>query len=93
VVQTKQADATTLGTDDYDECGESTANGWSSAQQTDIVEGIDSGSRIDLTGKGAGDWFTFSLNATGKSWIAKSGETKPSGVTAGDTHLGLRLGA
>lgn len=34
--------------------------------------------------------YSWSLDATGKGWIAKDGEQKPSGKSAGWTHLGLR---
>lgn len=56
------------------------------------TEGIDSGNRYDISSGSAPAWVDFPLNSTGISWIAKSGETKPSGATSGITYLGLREG-
>lgn len=70
LVQTNQASTSTIASGDFDECGESLANGWSSASSTDIIEGA---SRVSITANG---YATFALNATGLSWINKTGFTK-----------------
>ncbi len=78
VVQTSQSNSTTLATADYSAIAS--------------TEGIDSGSRLDLTGLASGQYYSFPLNATGRSWIKKSGQTSNCGSTAGVTCLGLREG-
>lgn len=93
VVQTKQASQITLVVADYNQCGESSGSGWSNSSQTDIIEGINVGERKDISSISTGAWLTINLNSTGISWIARSGETKPSGgPAAGWTLLGLREG-
>lgn len=77
VVQTTQATHTTLVGVDFDNVGG--------------TEGIAVGQRKDLTGLAAGAQ-TFTLNATGLSWIKKAGEASACSATAGITCLGLREG-
>jgi len=79
VVQANQANTATLATGDYDECGKSLAEGWSNAFQHDIIEGA---TAIDLGDISVPGWETWTLNATGRGWISKTGYTK----------LGLREG-
>jgi hypothetical protein len=84
VVQTQGlASDTAVGTADYDLVGDSI---------DDPTEGIDSGDRIDYNDISVIDFNEFSFNSTGIDWIARSGEQKPSGETAGITYLGLREG-
>jgi len=63
VVQTSQANTSTLGTDDFDQCG-SINNPTAGANDTDL----------DTLSTSA--YNTISLNATGISWITDSGVTK-----------------
>lgn len=77
VVQTSQANHTTLVAADFDNVGG--------------TEGIAVGQRKDLTGLAVGAQ-TFALNATGLSWIKKAGEASACSATAGITCLGLREG-
>ena len=72
VVETNQASNTSLSTGDYDECGKSTANGWSSAMSTDIIKlsGDVSSSLTDSA------YNEFALNSTGLAVISKTGYTK-----------------
>lgn len=56
----------------------------------DPTEGVSS--RITYTALSASGYNDFTLNATGRGWIARSGEAKPSGATNGVTYLGLRSG-
>ena len=80
VVQTNPASNTALANGDYDECGKSLANGWSSAFSTDIIEGMTTRVNLsDITGTFA--FREFVLNSTGQGWINKTGYTK----------LGLRM--
>lgn len=78
VVRTSQATHTTLVTADYD--------------NITTTEGIDSGERKDITGISTSAYLTFTLNATGIGWIAKSGISSNCSATAGITCLGLREG-
>ncbi len=90
LVQTRQNDVISLEVGDFDECGESLANGWSRTTDTDFIEGA---ARITLANITASQRNTWTLDATGRAWIARSGETKPATAnTAGYTHLGLREG-
>jgi len=89
VVQTRQASTSSLANGDYDECGESTGSGWSNAHQNDIIEGA---TRRNLSALSTG-YNDFTLTATGEGWVARSGETKPTGAaSAGYTFLGMREG-
>lgn len=63
IVQTDQPDATTLATADYNNCG---ATNNPTAGATDI----------DFGSITASQYNTFTLNATGRSWIVKDGWTK-----------------
>jgi len=93
IVQTKQAASAILVVGDYDECGESAGSGWSNAFQTDIIEGIATGDRKDITGISTGAYLSIPLNAIGLAWVARNGETKPPGAAnAGITFLGIREG-
>ena len=89
VVQTFQADSTTLVVGDYEDCGSD--NGTAArAKYTPIQTGA---TAIDLTaGFTASAYNTFTLNATGLGWIAKNGVASSCGTTAGVTCLGLREG-
>ena len=67
VVQTSQASNTTLVLEDYDQCG----------AISNPIEGVDIGSRKDISSDiVVNSLNTFNLNATGVSWIAKTGYTK-----------------
>lgn len=57
-------------------------SGWSNAKETDIIEGIDSGNRWDITNVTTSQYESFTLNSTGRGWVDVSGWTK----------LGLREG-
>lgn len=81
VVRTSQATHTTLALADYDQAG----------AINNPTEGIDSGQRKDITSLSLG-YITFTLNATGRSWIAFSGQASNCSATAGITCLGLREG-
>lgn len=78
VVETSQATHTSLVVADYDNIV--------------TTEGIDSGQRKDITSISSGDSLTFTLNATGRGWIARSGESSNCSATNGITCLGLREG-
>jgi len=64
VVQGLQADPTTLVVGDYDACGDAVTN---------PTEGA---TRIDLGNITASQYNSFTLNATGRGWISKTGYTK-----------------
>ena len=86
VVQTQGqnlASNTSLALGDFDQVGSAIDN---------PTEGHDAGERKDITGVSAGTTQTYTFNATGRGWIARSGEAKPTGATAGITYLGLREG-
>ena len=73
--------ATAVASGDYDQVGDQIDN------PTQGATAIDLGS---MTTSAYNDW---TLNATGRGWIARSGETKPSGfVSSGITALGFREG-
>lgn len=78
VVQTSQATHTGLIANDYDNIG--------------TTEGIDTGQRKDLTFLIENVYTTITLNATGRGWIAKSGQASNCSATAGITCIGLREG-
>lgn len=64
------------------------------AQVGDAVDNPTKGSG-DISGADftAEDYYSFALNADGKSWIARAGETKPAGAnSAGITYYGVREG-
>ena len=90
IVQGNQATWDTLVVGDWDERGESLANGWSDAKQTDIIEGA---TRIDIGNITAADDNVFTLDGTGRGWVARNGETIPAGASAaGKTQLVVRDG-
>jgi len=83
VVETSQASHTDLVLADYNNIGDTVTN---------PTEGINVGQRKDLTGMASGTVLTFTLNATGLSWIKKSGQASSCSGTAGITCLGIREG-
>jgi hypothetical protein len=74
VGETTQADPTTLATGDYNDCGA-------------VDNPTEGATRIDYSAITAAGYTTWTLNATGRGWIKKSG----SGADA-YTRLGLREG-
>lgn len=66
VVQTTQASPTTLGVDDFDQCG----------AISNPIEGIDTANRIFTADISPNVYFSFPLNETGKSWVSKIGYTQ-----------------
>lgn len=66
VVQTNQADTSTLTTSDFDQCG----------SVSNPTEGVDAGGRIDISSFNTSGYNQFVLNATGRGWIDKVGTTK-----------------
>lgn len=82
VVRTSQVSHTGLLYADYDQCG----------AVDSPTEGVDSGERKDITSVSTGAYLTFTLNATGRSWVAKSGQSSNCSATTGITCLGLREG-
>jgi hypothetical protein len=69
VVQTSQADTSTLATADYDQCGA-------------VSNPTEGATRIDQGSLTASAYNVWTLNATGRSWVDKTGFTK----------LGIRQG-
>lgn len=54
-----------------------------------MTEGVDAADRFALSGYVINSTLSFKLNATGAGWIARSGETKPTGATQANlTRLG-----
>lgn len=82
VVQTSQATHTVLAFADFDQCG----------AISNPTEGIDTGQRKDITSMTVGNSYTFTLNATGRGWIKKAGQTSSCSATTGITCLGIREG-
>lgn len=82
VVQTSQATHTTLTTADYNQCG----------AVTDPAEGIDPGDRKMSGDMTNGTYTSFPLNATGRGWVTKEGQSSTCSATNGVTCLGLRVG-
>lgn len=79
VVRTSQTNYASLAVGDVDNIGS--------------IEGIDAGQRKDITSISTGAYLSFTLNATGVGWIAKSGEASAChSSTTGITCLGLREG-
>lgn len=78
VVQTSQASHTQLVTADYDNIG--------------TIEGVDSGDRKDISSIATGAYLSFTLNAVGRGWIAKSGQASNCSNTSGISCFGLREG-
>jgi|GEM_PF-1151951 len=87
-VQTFQADSTTLGTGDYEDCGSD--NGTAGRAKYIPEVGDDEGN--DITNITSNAYLEITLNPTGVGWIKKSGEISSCGVTAGYTCLGIREG-
>lgn len=71
---------TVINVADYDLCGSNINNPTEGSPRTSL-NSISIGVFVDLI-----------LNATGRNWIARSGEQKPGGGTSGITYLGLREG-
>ncbi len=85
VVQSSQGTHTTLTTADFDTAG----------AVTSPTEGIDAGQRKDITsyvGISSPTAVSYTLNATGRGWIKKSGESSNCSSTNGITCLALREG-
>lgn len=78
VIRTAQATHTSLSNTDYNDVGS--------------TEGIDSGQRKDITSITINAYLSFTLNATGLGWIAKSGDSSNCSGTAGVSCFGLREG-
>jgi hypothetical protein len=74
---------TSLATGDYNDVGDTIDN---------PTEGHDSGQRKDITSVTTSQYLDWTLNSTGRSWIARSGEQNPTGGVAGITYLGVREG-
>ena len=74
LVQTFQASNTTLAVGDYEDCGSD--NGTGGRAKYTCTEGATRVSSIT-----AGQYFAFTLDATGLGWISKTG----------DTNLGVRM--
>ena len=59
----------------------------------DAIDNPTEGSnRIDISDIGTYTYYDFELNTTGLGWIARNGEARPTGATAGMTYLGIREG-
>lgn len=82
VVQTSQTTHTTLATADFDTCG----------SVTSPTEGVASGERKNLASIVDGTYLPFELNATGRGWIKKNGQSSNCSSTSGITCLGVREG-
>lgn len=82
VVQTSQGTHTTLATGDFDQCGSINSP----------TEGIDSGQRKDISSISTSAYLTFTLNATGMSWINGNGVDAPCSATNGISCFGIREG-
>lgn len=82
VVQTSNPNHSSLTTDDFDQCG----------VLDSPTEGVDVGNRKQVSGFTLNSYGNFSLNATGRSWISRSGESSTCSATTGITCLGLREG-
>lgn len=80
VVNTSQANSTTLTTADYDQAG-AIDNPTTGSTAKDIT--------TDIT---ISAYNTFTLNATGLSWVKVAGRTSSCGTSSGVTCLGLREG-
>lgn len=80
VVQGNQATWNSLVVGDYDQRGSAINNPTEGATRLSYSAGAGTG------------YMTWTLNATGISWIARSGETKPAAASAtGKTQLALRF--
>lgn len=79
VVQTTQGDSTLLATKDYNEAGATTTPTLGATS-------------INLGSLTTSAYNTFTLNATGLTWIKTSGQTSSCGTTTGVTCLGIREG-
>lgn len=67
IIEGLQASSSTLTTADWVDAGDSIDN---------PTEGINGSDRIDLTSVATGAYTSFSLNATGQSWISLTGDTQ-----------------
>ena len=72
VVETFQAATNALVVGDYEDCGSENGVG-GEAKNPNIEEGSD---QITISGISAPEWVTFTFNATGRSWVSKTGDTK-----------------
>ncbi len=77
VVQTSQHSADVLERNDFLRAG----------AQDNPTEGIDSGQRKDLTSIATSSLLTFTLNATGRSWIATNGASSTCGYNSNVTTI------
>lgn len=78
VTQSKQATWNSLASGDFDDRRDSISSGTEGATRKNRATGSTSG------------YEDFTLNATGRGWIARSGETKPASASAsGKTQLSL----
>lgn len=82
VIQTSQATHTVLANADYNNAGATTTP----------TEGIATSEREDVSSMATGTYKMFTLNSTGRGWIAKSGQASNCSGTSGITCLGLRSG-
>lgn len=82
VCQSKQGTWNSLTTSDFDD------------RRDSINGGAEGGTRVALPATGpTSGYFDIALNATGISWIARSGETKPASASAsGKTQLACGFG-
>lgn len=55
----------------------------------DLFGGIQGSDSIDITSISTGAYTTFTLDATGRGWVKRSGETSSCGGTPGYTCIGL----
>lgn len=82
IVQTDHAGHITVVATDYNNCG----------AIDNPTEGIDIGERKDITSISTVAYTSFSLNATGLSWIKKNGQASTCSATAGVSCFGIREG-
>ena len=81
IVQTVQATWNSMVTSDYDGRGDAVTNPTEGATRQTFSAGAGTG------------FMDFDLNATGRGWIARTGETKPASASAtGKTQLAVRFG-
>lgn len=81
IVQTKQATWNSLITADYNDRGDAVTNPTEGCTRQSYSAGASTG------------YMDFTLNATGRGWIARTGETKPATASAtGKTQLAVRFG-
>ncbi|MFA6215857.1 MAG: hypothetical protein WC768_04795 [Patescibacteria group bacterium] len=81
VIQTTQDSNLVLATSDYSKCG----------AISNPTEGVDAANRLSQAGVNLNNYNSFPLNATGISWISKTGYTKL-GVREGHDVLNIPTG-